>query len=312
MITKQKIKSLIIIFSLTIIFTSTCIFYGEINPFIINLFADRFSIISNKDNLLVHFINVGQADALAVNLPDGKIMLIDTGSEEVNTTYVNYLKENVLNTKVNNVIDYLVLSHADVDHIGGTIKLFQNFKINTVFMPKIHSDSEFYLKTLEIVQNNYHYRTLGEDFEINGQGYKISFFEILNESNTNDSSQVVKLEYLNKSFLFVGDISKSVEDDYVLEHADKLDADVLKVSHHGSNSSSSDEFINAVSPDYSVISVGKGNDYGHSNILGYNSFQQQTQYFHFHPFLKFESCCFLIVAKLQNLGVHNHFLYQLK
>ena len=79
-----------------IILTLSCVFYKVFHPFLINLFANRFNIVSNKDNLLIHFINVGQGDAAAINLPDGKVVLIDSGMEEVNTDYINYLKENVL------------------------------------------------------------------------------------------------------------------------------------------------------------------------------------------------------------------------
>lgn len=263
---KQKIKKLIIILIFMIIFTLSLIFYSNLNQFFINLFADRFKVISNKDNLVVHFIDVGQADASAINLPDGKVMLIDTGSEDVNITYINYIKENVLNAKMNNYIDYLVLSHADMDHVGGTMKLLKTFEIGTVYLPKIESDSNGYTEILNYVQTNYKYVVLGEEFSIETKTYSITFFEILNTANTNDSSQVIKVESCNKSFLFVGDISSGVEMDYIDEYASKLDVDVLKVAHHGSNSATCDEFLKAVTPKYAVISVGFGNDYGHPNF----------------------------------------------
>ena len=262
MINAQKIKKLIIILIFMIIFSLSCVFYSSLNPFFINLFAERFNIVSNKDNLLVHFIDVNQADAAAINFPDGKIMLIDTGSEEVNTTYVNYLKENVLQTKRNNYIDYLVLSHADMDHVGGTLKLLKNFEVGTIFMPKVQSDSNGYTEILNFVDVNCNYTILGEDFTITGAGYEIRFFEQLNSTNTNDASQVVKVEYLNKSFLFCGDISSGVEQLYIDKYQEELNCDVLKVSHHGSKTASSTEFLNTVTPNYAVISVGE-NDYGH-------------------------------------------------
>lgn len=260
---KQKIKKLIIILIFMIIFTLSCVFYSSLNPFFINLFADRFNMISNKGNLLVHFIDVNQADACAINFPDGKIMLIDTGSEEINTTYVNYIKENVLHTKRNNYIDYLVLSHADMDHVGGTLKLLKNFEVGTIFMPKVASDSNSYAEIINYVDVNCNYTFSGEDFTIAGDGYEIRFFEQLNSTNTNDSSQVVKVEYLNKSFLFCGDISASVEQLYIDKYMEELDCDVLKVAHHGSRTATSSEFLNIVTPTYAVISVGEYNDYGH-------------------------------------------------
>ena len=262
----QKIRNLIIILVFMIISTLSCVFYSKLNPLVVNLFANEFNIVSNKNNMLVHFINVNQADAVAINLPDGKVMLIDAGSEDVNTTYINYLKDNVLHTFKKDYIDYLVLSHADMDHVGGAMKLLKNFQIGTIYMPNLSSNTESYQEILTFVQNNCNYRTTGEEFVINQNGYTIKFFEQLNNSNTNDASQVVKVEFMKSSFLFVGDISMSIEDEYVERYADELDCDVLKVAHHGSNSSTSNEFIDAVSPKYAVISVGAENTYGHPNF----------------------------------------------
>ena len=245
------------------VLTLTCVFHSVLHPLFVDLFANRFRLVSNNNNMLVHFISVGQADAAAINLPDGKVVLIDTGSELVNTTYVNYIKENVLNTKRKDYIDYLILSHADMDHIGGTMKLLKNFKIGTVYMPKIASNSQGYTEINNFIESNNVYVTQGEECVIKKSNYSITFFEILNDTNTNDSSQVVKVESCGKSFLFTGDISCSVEELYIEQYGNKLNADVLKVSHHGSNSSTSGEFLKVVTPEYSVVSVGFGNIYGH-------------------------------------------------
>ncbi len=266
MFIKQKIKKCIIILILMIIFTLSLVFYNKLNPLIVDMFADEFNIVSNKDNLLVHFIDVDQADAVAVNLPDGKILLIDNGSKEVNSTYISYIKENVVHTKTHNYIDYLVLSHSDMDHIGGTMKLLKNFKIGELFMPKLPSDSNGYAEILNYIDGRIDYQTLGKEFVIETEDYCINFLEILNNSNTNDSSQVVKLECNGRSFLFVGDISSSVEKLYVEMYDDFLSADVLKVSHHGSKTASSVDFLTCVSPKYAVISVGATNDYGHPSV----------------------------------------------
>ena len=263
MLTKQKIKKLIVIFSIMLVITLTCVFHSTWHPFLIRVFANRFDIVTTKNNILVHFIDIGQGDATAINFPDGKIMLIDTGCEEHNTTYINYLKENVLNTQRRNYIDYLVLSHADMDHCGGTMKLLKNFKIGTIFIPKMPSSSQGYQEILNYVATNLNHETLGEEFIIKNKEYSITFFEILNETNTNDSSQVLKVESLNQSFLFAGDISTSVEQLYIDKYGNELDADVLKVSHHGSKNATSDEFLKVVTPKYAVISVGSDNDYGH-------------------------------------------------
>ena len=262
MLTKQKIKKLIIIFVVMSVLSLMCVFHSLLNPIIVNGLAKNFKLVSNKDNLLVHFINVDQADAVAINLPDGKTMLIDDGCRDFNVTYANYLKENVIHSKTNNKIDYLVLTHADADHVGGTMKLLKNFQINMVFMPKIMSNSATFQEIYDYVTRNCNYQVLGEGFQIINN-YEITFFESLNDTNTNDSSQVVKIEYLNKSFLFTGDISTDIEDHYVESYGSELKSDVLKVAHHGSSNSTSQIFLDCVSPKYAVISVGEFNSYGH-------------------------------------------------
>lgn len=263
MLTKQKIKKIIIILVCMSILGLTCLFYSLLNPLIIKTFKTKFSLVTNQNNMLVHFIDVNQGDAVAINLPDGKIMLIDDGKKEYNVDYTNYLKENVLSTKHDNKIDYLVLSHADADHVGGTMKLLKNFDVDMVFIPKVISNSATFKEIYDYVTTNCDYQVLGDGFVVSNNSYEINFFESLNSSNLNDSSQVVKLEYLNKSFLFSGDISSSIEDDYVNVYAQQLDCDVLKVSHHGASSSTSDLFLQCTTPQFAVISVGEDNDYKH-------------------------------------------------
>lgn len=248
-----------------LVLTLTCVFRSFVYPFIINGLANRFNFVTSENNMLVHFINVGQADAIAINLPDGKTMLIDDGSKDYNVNYVKYLKENVTSSKLNNKIDYLVLTHADSDHVGGTMKLLKNFEIKTIFMPKIMSNSQTFSEIYNYVTKNCDYKTLGDEFKIETKQYKFTFFELLNDSNTNDSSQVIKLEYRNKSFLFTGDISTNVEDDYLNIYGEKLDCDVLKIAHHGSKTATSEAFLHCVTPNYAIISVGKNNDYNHPN-----------------------------------------------
>ena len=264
MLTKQKMKKLIIILSVMSVLSLMCIFHSFLHPLFVDGLANQFNLVTNKDNLMVHFINVEQADAVAINLPDGKIMLIDDGSKDINVDYVNYLKENVIHSKINNKIDYLVLTHADADHVGGTMKLLKNFEINMVFMPKIISNSATFQEIYDYVTKNCDYQVLGEGFQIVNQ-YQITFFESLNQTNTNDSSQVIKLEYLNKSFLFMGDVSSLVEDDYVEFYGNSLNCDVLKVSHHGSLTATSQLLLDYSTPQYAVISVGENNSYGHPN-----------------------------------------------
>jgi competence protein ComEC len=262
-INKQKIKKCVIILIFMIIFSLSLIFAYKIQNSYMNFFAEKFSVVTNKNNLLVHFIDVGQGDAIAINLPDDKIFLIDCGTEKTNETYVSYLRENVLHGKRNKYVDYLLLTHADTDHVGGALNLLNKFEVGTVFVPKVSSSSVGYENLINYIVENCNYELLGDEFALGNVEYKLTFLSQSNLLNTNDSSQVVKLEYIDFSMLFVGDISSSVEDELILKYDDFLDCDVLKVSHHGSAESTSKKFLQTVTPDFAVISVGKGNNYGH-------------------------------------------------
>ena len=262
MFTKQKIKKIIISFSIMLLISITLVFHNFLN-LLIKGWLVKINVVSSKNNLMVHFVNVGQGDAIAINLPDNKIMLIDTGSEDNNVTLTDYLKENVLHARHNNKIDYLVLTHADMDHIGGTLRLLKNFNVKTVFVPKVNSNTDSYEEVLTYIEANCEYRMAYDDYEIKGKDYTITFLKQMSYDDTNDSSQVIKLSCFNKKFLFAGDVSADVENDFIEHYNEFLDCDVLKVAHHGSKTSSSAEFLMATSPSYSVISVGADNNYGH-------------------------------------------------
>ena len=259
--TKQKIKNLIILSIIVVFLAISCVFYQKINIFT-HKFMFNNGIVCKNNNLMVHFISVGQGDAIAINFPSGKTMLIDSGSRNASVEYVNYLKSNVLNNSRSNKIDHLVLTHADADHIGGTLKLLQTFNIGTVYLPYVESDTETYVEIKETVINNSNFEILKGELDVEDSDVKITTFQLTEIEETNDSCPVIKLEYLNKSFLFTGDISKDAEQELLKNNTENFNADVLKVAHHGSSSSSSEEFLQVVSPDYAIISVGE-NEYGH-------------------------------------------------
>ena len=238
-------------------------FSGHHEAFFTDVLFDRFNVVSARDNLMVHYISVGQGDAIAINLPDGKVMLIDTGTEGFNTTYTKYLNEKVLNASFDKVIDYLVLTHGDLDHTGGALKLLQNFDVDHIYMPVVDGNSKKYKELKDyIVENDYSTQVIESGIVISTDSYSIDFYGVSGYTNTNDNCPVIKLEYMDYSFLFTGDIPSEVELDFVDKYGDLLDADVLKVAHHGSKYSSCEEFVEIVSPMYSVISCGD-NNYGH-------------------------------------------------
>jgi len=258
----QKIKNLIITLILVVLFSSIGVFSTQINAELYGFLINKGKVISSYNSLVVHFISVGQGDAIAINLPDGKVMLIDTGLTSSNVTYTNYIKDKVLNVANDNVIDYLILTHADTDHTGGAMRLIQEFDVENIVLPILNSEIEYYQNLLNCIEiNKINCENIG-NIEIFNKNYKFDFFVGENFSTTNEMSYVVKLMCFGKSFLFTGDISSDVEIQLVEKYGDVLDCDILKVAHHGSKYSSCDEFLTVVSPEISVISCGV-NSYGH-------------------------------------------------
>lgn len=207
----------------------------------------------------VHFINVGQADSELIQV-DGKNILIDAGNND-NATY-NYLKQQGV-TK----LDYVIATHPHADHIGGMTTVINNFTIDKFYAAKATTTTvtfENMIKALQAKNLKITAPTPGETIAIgnatltfiapNGTGYE----------DLNNYSIVCKLKYGNTSFLFTGDAESLSEGEILAKQLD-ISANVLKVGHHGSSSSTSQAFLNKVNPQYAVISVGVGNDYGHPN-----------------------------------------------
>ena len=260
--TKDKKLKIIYTSVLMIILLVVCAFSWILNPKIKLGLKNNFSLVSNHDSMLVHFIDVGQGDAIAVNLPDGKVVLIDSGPSSNNVDYYNYIKEKVINTKRNKKIDYLILTHSDADHIGGALKILKKFEIGTIFMPKTTSNSETFVNFYEYATKNCKIKQLVDEFKMMNKSYEILFLRPMSSLDENESSQVIKIAYKGNSFLLMADVDETVENYLIDNYSNQLDCDVLKVAHHGSKTSTSKEFLKATSPKYSVISVGE-NNYGH-------------------------------------------------
>lgn len=261
---KQK-KKLIILLSIMCVLAIISLFSTAINLGMSNLLLNGFKVVSNNNSLLVHFVSVGQGDAIAINLPNGKTMLIDVGPINSNTALTDYLQSNVLHSKRKNNIDYLVITHPDQDHFGGALRVLENFAVGTIYLSKFENTSaNGYPELLEFIQNaKIDAKTIENGINLSQNGVEIEFFGPLEQfSSSNESCPVIKLSYLNKSFLFTGDIDETIEKDLISEFGQALNCDVLKVAHHGSKTSSCLEFLQIATPDYAVISCGI-NGYGH-------------------------------------------------
>ncbi|KXZ40105.1 Metal-dependent hydrolase, beta-lactamase superfamily II [Alkalithermobacter thermoalcaliphilus JW-YL-7 = DSM 7308] len=216
---------------------------------------------SNNSILSVHFIDVGQGDCTLIITPDKKTMLIDAGDNNSGKTVYNYLKKHNINK-----IDILIGTHPDADHIGGLDYIIHNFEIGDFYMPKkSHTTKTFKdvllaakSKGLKIKEAKY-----GIDFYLGDHVY----FKMLNPSreytnNNNLYSVVLKATYKDKSFLFTGDAEIENEID-MIKSGENLKSNVLKLGHHGSSSSTSEQFLLSVLPDVAVVSCKYKNQYSH-------------------------------------------------
>jgi competence protein ComEC len=209
---------------------------------------------------LIHFIDVGQGDSIFIDLPDQNI-LIDGGDR--NKGALQYLRS--LNVSQ---LDIVVGTHAHSDHIGGLIEVLNVIPTKEVIDPGVVHTTKTFEDYLTIIEDKNIKFTEGRvgDFRDLGNGiqFKILHPKSPSSRSLNDSSVVVKLVIGEVSFLFTGDAETQAEQE-MLRRGHDLKSTILKVGHHGSRTSSTDAFINAVSPQVSVIQVGAGNKYGHPN-----------------------------------------------
>lgn len=211
--------------------------------------------------LKVHFIDVGQADATLLELPNGQVMLIDAGNNGDSDFVVNYLKKTGVKK-----IDFLVGTHPHEDHIGGLDAVIYNFNIGKVIMPNVNHTSKTYTDVIAAIKGKELTITKAAAGKalLDTNGLTIKLLGPIGNSydDLNNYSAVIKVTFGKNSFLFQGD-TEDVSEQQILVSGANLKADVLKVGHHGSNSSTTQSYLGKVLPKYAVISVGAGNDYGH-------------------------------------------------
>lgn len=252
------------------------------------------SLLSDGE-MRIHFVDVGQGDCIMIQLPDGKNMIIDGGDgsskavASVNA-YIDLLKGDAQKL----TFDYLLLTHTDSDHVGGLddVILREDVDVKKVFAPRLTTEqigTKVYQKFLDAVEQEktvvkgvtVEYSTVDSDFENLEVGYRFDFVtptddrydqNIFNSAEgKNGVSPIIVMEFGGKKVLFTGDANEKYTEKWFAElvaadtqHSlDYYDVDVLKVGHHGSETSTGAEFLEVVKPEYAVISYGEGNKYGH-------------------------------------------------
>lgn len=270
------------------------IFGGNTNDYLCT------SILSGKSNILlpsefdlnslleVHFIDIGQGDAMAIMLPDGKIFFIDAGSgtnasKSTKESYNKYLSDNLHVDKV----EYMVVTHSHTDHFNLFEGVLTQYQVDMVLFNNDATPSKSYESFCNKAkdENNVNIVEIsnGEDsiLIIESDKYKITIFSAGNDgfkgakSEENSMSIICLLEYGTVKVLFTGDAEKETEQwfvQYALSNNIDIDVDVLKVGHHGSNSSSTTLFLDNIKPEYAVISCGENNSFDHPSIETMDSF----------------------------------------
>lgn len=205
-------------------------------------------------------IDVGQGDSILLELKTGENVLIDTGGAYGNSSLAQRVLLPYLKSRGIRKLDTVILTHGDYDHMGEAMYLIENFKVKSVIFNIGEYDAleQSLIEVLKKKKIKYYQQlkklTIGK--------YHLQFLNTKKYDNENDNSNVIYVNYKNYKFLFMGDAGIKREKD-ILEKYNLKDIDILKVGHHGSNTSSSKEFIDSINPKYSIISVGKNNKYGH-------------------------------------------------
>lgn len=274
-----SLKQIILIVGIFLLGISIA-FTTLISPAIQKMLYNNFNVRAVKGDMIVHFIDVGQGDCVAIQMPNSQIVVIDSGTSNSKNIVIDYIRHDVLKSNNNQVIDYLFLTHSDADHSGGVEAIFKEFEVKNFFRPNIASKTEnsnnfLTYSTAETYDSAINTAKLEKGLNIkiitDGMSFNIGqvsidiFGPLKKYSSTNMISPIIKISYRDKVMLFTGDVQDEAEYDLVNKYGENLDCDLLKVAHHGANDATGDNFVKSTTPRFAVISVGE-NSYGHPSF----------------------------------------------
>lgn len=214
----------------------------------------------SKDDIIVHFIDVGQGDSILIQV-NSKNILIDAGPKASENMLSSYLKQQKISK-----LNYVIATHPHEDHIGGMPYVIKHIAVGAFYAPKVTINTSYFSDMVSALKSRKLKINIIKPGNCINLGKNTNFeFIAPNNSkyeNLNNYSAVIKITFGNTKFLFTGDAEKLSEQE-ILDSGYDISCDVLKVGHHGSNSASSYDFLSKAAPKYAVISCGKNNEYGH-------------------------------------------------
>ncbi|WP_195267745.1 MBL fold metallo-hydrolase [Eubacterium sp. 1001713B170207_170306_E7] len=233
-------------------------------------------VIDAEGTLRVHYIDVGQGDCTLIQTPDNKNILIDTGNPENYETINTYLRAQKVEK-----LDVMLITHPHSDHMGSAEKILKNHTVESIYLPKVAHNTQLFESFMKSVsEKGLKANAAHAGVHIPaGDALSIELFspvEGKSYTELNDYSPITKVTYGDTSFLFTGDGEAEDEQDAVAQAGLNLKSDVLKVGHHGSDTSTGELFLSIVNPQYAVISVGRDNAYGHPNKSTMSKLKNKT------------------------------------
>ena len=219
-------------------------------------------------DLQVHYIDVGQADCILIRVPTEsgtKNMLVDAGTSDgyKQSVILDYLDNLEITT-----LDYMIVTHPHADHNAAALKILKTYTVENLILPECETEQKTWLNMLEWLDEQdkeYIPSKVGDTYSIGDASFEIlGPVDVSKVQDANDYSVVIRLDYGETSFLFTGDAEEFSEEAMLnASPASKFKCDVLKVGHHGSDSSTSEAFLAAADPSLAIIMCGEGNEYGH-------------------------------------------------
>ena len=268
--TKKIIGTLIIALMILIVSIISDMFPEQVNNYIesdlnipvnetnaITVSTLESTVVTSDSELKIYYFDVGQADSELI-IADDKVMLIDAGNVEDGSNLAKYIK--ALGVKK---IDYLVGTHAHEDHIGGMEQIVKSFDIGMIYMPDVSTTTRTYENLLEAISKKglgVSSVEIGDTIPVGSGVCTVMNVRNDEQDDLNDTSICLHFVYGENKFLFMGDASENME-----KEIEWTEVDVLKVGHHGSSTSSSEDFLSQTKPKVAIISCGVNNTYGHPN-----------------------------------------------